>query len=203
MNFKHAFVLLSATFVISGCVNQPKEGSPEAAYALKQEKIERADEARQKIIDAEPDWYQKPPADTTETLYVVTQARHDDSALARISALELAKGQMAGKIQTYVSTQIKTFFGDKVVGTGNTVSIDGTVKTVAPEVTLRGLAESDSKAVVAEGKVTVYLLTQYPLGEANTLLLEAIRKDKTLELEAQKNDAFKELEAEVERLKKG
>lgn len=198
-------VLLSVIGVtmLFGCMNQPKPGTPEAAYAFKQEKIERSNEAKQKVIDAEPDWYRKPPADTAEMLYVVTQARHDDSALARISALELAKLEMAGKIQTYVSSQVKTFFGDKVVGTGNTVSIDGVVKTVSPEVTLRGLAEKEYTGVVSEGKVTAYLLTQYPIGEANRLLLEEIRKDKALELEAQKNEAFKELEAEIERLKKG
>ena len=188
---------------LSGCVNQPKPGTPESAYALNQKKIERADEAKQKIIDAEPDWYSKPPADTTEVLYAVTQARHDDSALARIAAFELAKGQMAGKIESYVSTRVTQFFGDKVVGTGNTVSIDGTTKTVAPEVIIRGLSERESKAVVAEGKVTVYLLTAYPLGEANRLLVEQIQKDEALDLEASKNEAFKELEAEVERLKQG
>ena len=54
-------VMLTTTLILSGCVNQPKPGSPESVALIQQKKEEKAQEINQAKIDALPDWAKIPP----------------------------------------------------------------------------------------------------------------------------------------------
>ena len=193
---------LAAAIALTGCMNQPKPGSPESAVLIQQKKEEKAQEANQAKIDAMPDWAKVPP-ESDLAIYGVGQSTHSDMSTARRAAIVRAQAQIAENMDSRLAQSTKVWFDESTFdATGNSDKVDQAIKTVVAETNLRGLKVKEVEFVATGAKVTAYALIEYPIGEANRALVEQIQKDAALAQEARKNDAFKELEAEVERLKK-
>lgn len=196
-------VALTTTFIMSGCVNQPKPGSPESAALIQQKKEEKVQEANQAKIDALPDWAKTLP-ESDLAIYGVGSSTHSDMSTARRAAIVKAQAQIAENLDSRLSQSTKVWFDESTFdATGNSDKVEQAIKTVVAETNLRGLKVKEIEFVATGTKVTAYALIEYAIGDANRALVEQIQKDAALAQEARKNDAFKELEAEVERLKKG
>jgi len=194
---------IATSVVLTGCVNQPKPGSPESAALIQQKKEEKVQEANQARIDALPDWAKIPP-ESDLAIYGVGSSTHSDMSTARRAAVVKAQAQIAENLDSRLSQATKVWFDESTFdATGNSDKVEQAIKTVVAETNLRGLKVKEVEFVATGTKVTAYALIEYPIGEANRALVEQIQKDAALAQEARKNDAFKELEAEVERLKKG
>ncbi|MBU24829.1 MAG: hypothetical protein CMD99_02235 [Gammaproteobacteria bacterium] len=194
-------ILLTTGFILTGCINQPKPGSPESAALIQQKKEEKVQEANQAQIDALPEWAKIPP-ESDLAIYGVGSSTHSDMSTARRAAIVKAQAQVAENLDSRLSQSTKVWFDESTFdATGNSDKVEQAIKTVVAETTLRGLKIKEIKFAATGSKVTAYTLIEYPIGDANRALVEQIRKDAALAQEARKNDAFKELEAEVERLK--
>jgi hypothetical protein len=197
-----AAAITAASIVLTGCVNQPKPGSPESAALIQEKKNERATEALEKRINEAPDWYlEHPKADLA--IYGVGDSLHSDLSTARRSATLKARADIAGQLETYIAAQAKSFAdGDTLDATGNSDIYDEVVKSTVKEVRISGASIKETKFVAANGKVQAYVLVEFPTGEANQALVNQIKKDATLTQRARRSEAFKELEKEVERMRK-
>jgi len=61
-NLKLITALVTITsLILTGCVNQPKPGSPEAAALIEEKKIDKATENLEKRIEEEPKWARERP----------------------------------------------------------------------------------------------------------------------------------------------
>ena len=194
--------LVSSSILLTGCMNQPKPGSPESAALLQQKKVEKTQEANQARLDAMPDWAKILP-ESDLAVYGVGTSTHSDMSTARRAAIVKAQAVIAEAMDARLSQSTKVWFDESTFdATGNSDKVEQAIKTVVAETNLRGLKVKEIEFVATGAKVTAYALVEYPIGDANLSLVKKIQEDAQLVQEARKNDAFKELEAEVERLKK-
>ena len=191
----------AATLILTGCVNQPKPGTPESAALIQEKKIEKATEALDKRISEAPEWYLTPPASDL-AIYGIGDSLHSDLSTARRAATLKAQAAIAEATESFIASQTKVFFdGETFEATGNSDMVDQVIKNVVKETQLRGAKIKDSKFVATNGKVQAYVLVEYPIGAANQALVDQIKKDATLTQRARRSEAFKELEKEVERIR--
>ena len=195
--------IVAASTTLTGCLNQPKPGTPESAALIQKEKEEKVQESNQARLDAMPDWVKSPPASDL-AIYGIGSSTHSDMSTARRAAIVKAQAEVAGQLDALFSSMTKVWFDESTFdATGNSDKVEQAIKTVVAETNLRGLKVKETEFLATGTKVTAYALIEFPIGDANRAMVEQIQRDAALAQEARKNDAFKELEAEVERLKKG
>jgi len=196
-----ATAITAVSLILSGCVNQPKPGTPESAALIQEKKIEKATEALDKRISEAPDWYLTPPTSDL-AIYGIGDSLHSDLSTARRAATLKAQAAIAEATESFIAAQTKVFFDSQTFeATGNSDMVDQVIKNVVKETQLRGAKIKDSKFVATNGKVQAYVLVEYPIGAANQALVDQIKKDAELTQRARRSEAFKELEKEVERMR--
>ena len=70
------------------------------------------------------------------------------------------------------------------------------------EVNVAGYDQEDAKVLSQGNKYRVYVLLKYPVGKANRLLVDQVKKNRILEGKMRASKAFKELEEEIQRNRK-
>lgn len=194
---KYAAVLAVAALV--GCSSAPKPGSPEAAAAEQKKTEEAATKAVSKAISNIPEWYLTPPV-ATNAMYAAGVATSGDMQFAVDRALLSAKTALASQLNNRVSSRIRDFMNE--VGLANDASMSAEAERVSQnvvtEVNLAGFRREKSE-VFQEGRTyRAYVLVQYPMGDANKIVRDQVRKSDQLEARLRASKAFQELEKEIE-----
>ncbi len=193
-----AVLLLTAGFV-AGCAT-PEPGSPEAVYQGQQKKEEARVEAAKETVERLPDWYTKLPKDAN-SVYAAGTATSPDLQLALDKGTLNAKRTLADRINGLLSSKMKEFVSE--VGQGEdtevTTEAERVTTNLITEVNVSGYSQADAKVLAQGNKYRAYVLLRYPIGKANRILIDQVRKNRILGGKLRASKAFKELEDEIKR----
>ena len=189
MSTREIFMIVGF-FFLSACASKIPTSGPELRLKeVAKERELQAERVRVSVSQA-PEWYIKPPT-SGAALYSVGEAMQRNLTLARRASLNQAKVGLAEKFASYTEgfdeqyldgqgeefkTGAKTAFNQKLVGF---------------EVLKRETIENN-------GMVQTYVLLEYPIGEANRLIVGEVRKHQTELMLARKNKGFRAMEEKLD-----
>lgn len=180
----------------------PQPGSPEAyAMAEKKAKDERVAAVKDAADDL-PSWYLSPPMDAN-SLYSPGTAVSGDLQMAIDKATLNAKHELASRLNSTVSSKFKQFVGETGAAEDPVVMTETervTQSTIA-EVNVAGYNLKERKVQPQGTQYRAYVLVQYPLGAANRILVDQVKKSQVLESKLRASKAFQDLEAEIKAAK--
>ena len=150
------------------------------------------------MVDDIPSWYGA-HADDEFALFAPGTATSTDLQFALDKAVLAAKRALADRVNSKLSAKIKEFTAEAKTGEIPQVTTESERTTInlISDVTLNGYAVKEQKFVANGGLYRAYVLLQYPLGNANRLLVEQVGKDAALRGRLRASKAFQELEAEI------
>ena len=190
---------LAAALVLAGCASTPKPGSPEAAAIQEQKKEKQEIKAVEKALSNIPDWFLNTPV-AENAIYTAGVATSGDMQFAMDKAVLSAKTALASQLNNRVSARIREFMNE--VGIANDAAMSAEAERVSQnvvtEVNLAGFRR-DKSQVFQEGRTyRAYALLYYPMGDANKIVRDQVKKSDRLEARLRASKAFQELEKEIE-----
>jgi hypothetical protein len=192
-------IIFGAGLFVSGC-ETVTPGSPEAVYEQEQKKDkERLETTEQTVVEL-PAWFLKIPQEE-HSVFAVGTATSADLQLAMDKSILNAKRTLADSIKGLLSSKMKQFIDESGAGEDSVLTNEASKVTtnLITEVNVAGYKRVDAK-VLSQGKqYRVYILLQYPLGEANKGLVAQVKKNRVLEGKLRATKAFKDLEEEIKR----
>ena len=200
MNWKPLTTAVSCTAVIgllAACSSNPLTES------LSERDKQRAAVVEQQV-DSIPDWVKELP-ESEEAFYSVGTAVSSDLQLSIDKSVLFAKRTLADRIGGELSTQMKTFVTE-VGEQGNSdvvmLDIEQATKNIVANVNVAGYNPTTIE-IIPEGTVfRTYVLLEYPIGSANDILIEQVRKNRALYAQIRASKAFRELEDSVNEKRK-
>ncbi len=175
-------VILSAALVLilAGC-----GGSPETMQATSTGDM--------------PPWYPNAPQDP-QYLRAANSAVSQDLQVAVDKASTGARAEIGRSLETKVNSLQKRFEEETGVGEEAQLLQQFTQATkLVVSTTMNGSRMKDQKTVRDGNMYRAYVLMELPLGEANTLLLDEIKKNKDLYTRFRASETFKDLDSEVQK----
>ena len=202
---KHLFLsapIIVLSGLLSACVTSPKPGSPEAAIKIAQEVKEEKEEAVEQIVSDIPDWCLNIPS-SNSALYACGSGNSSNLNMSRTRANLDAKRQLADMIDSEISSRMEDFLSS--VGTGSNEQIkqqsEIITKNVTIEAKLAGYKQVQAEAQNIGSKYQIYVLLEYPIGQANQALVNQIKQNEVLGTQEAADEALAELEAEINKKK--
>ncbi len=144
-----------------------------------------------------PEWFLNPPTDAN-SFYAVSTATSKDMQLAIDKATTDARAKIAQQVEIKIQGLQKKF--DEEVGSGENTTLlqqfTQATKTVV-NTSLTGSKVKDKK-IYQDGKNwRAYILLEYPIGAANTALMQQLQKQEELYTRFRSSQTFKELDEEM------
>jgi len=182
---------------VAGCAT-PKPGSPEAVYEQEKKKDEARVEATEETVVQLPSWYLKLPQDKF-SVYAAGTATSADLQLAMDKSILNAKRTLADSIKGLLSSKMKQFIDESGAGDDSVLTNEASKVTfnLITEANVAGYKQADAKVLSQGKKYRAYVLLQYPLGKANAVLVDQVKKNRVLEGKLRATKAFKDLEEEI------
>jgi len=180
MNRSMLFAVLGA-IGLAAC-SSPQPGSP----AFTAQQAQKAQEARvdsvKAAVDESPAWFVSPPADEF-SVYSPGTATSADLQFAVDKAVLSAKRSLADRVNSKLSAKMKDFISESGAGEDTQILHEGEQVTsnLITEVNLASYNVTERKIIPSGPQYRVYVLLQYPLGSANRLLVERVKKNSVLE----------------------
>jgi hypothetical protein len=197
---KVCFALISIFFVVA-CGKKPAPGSPEAIAMAEKAKREQNVERVVKTVEEIPDWYSNPKCQMEYVLCSTATATSLDLQMAVDKATLDAKAATADKLTSLASGKMKRFREE--IGAQDDPQLNEQASRVTSnlfvDVDLSGYRTPKQEVQADGGRYRAYVLVEYPIGEANKLLMDAVRRNKELETRFRASDAYRELEEDVKR----
>ena len=195
MNWKQVTTAVSCTAVIgllAACSSDP------LTEGLSSQDMQRAAVVEQQV-DNIPDWVKELP-ESEEAFYSIGTAVSSDLQLSIDKSMLAAKRTLADRIGGELSTQIKSFvteLGEQGTSDVIMLEIEQATKNVVANVNVAGYNPTTIE-IIPEGTVfRTYVLLEYPIGSANDILIEQVRKNRALYARIRASKAFRELEDSV------
>ena len=205
MNLLGSVAIIATVGVLGACSNKDLsvDGSPydncPAHMQTTPDGCKALKEVVEKNADSVPDWMLNLPAED-EAFYSAGTAISRDMQLAIDKANLAAKRTLADRIGGELSNQIKEFViesGDMYEGDIITLDVERTTKNVMAQINVAGYKPSKLEIYPLGTMYRVYALLEYPIGGANDILIQQIRKNRALYAHVRSSVAFNELEDEV------
>ena len=197
MNKLTIATVLASSLGLAAC-STPKPGTPEAAAVQEKEIREQAAKAAKSTVEEAPKWMVQPPVDAT-AIFATGTANSADMQMAIDRANLAAKRELANQLNARLSSKMKEFVNE--VGGANDAQLNRQVEiatqNVVTDVNLAGFRREDSKVVAQGPQFRAYVLLRYPLGDANRILLNQVKKNSQIEAKVRASKAFQELEKEI------
>lgn len=192
--------LLMAVGFVGGCATPPTPGSPAAVYEEEQKNEDARAKAVEETVAELPDWYTNLPEEPNSTFSVGT-AVSLDLQMAMDKATLSAKADLADRINSLISGKVNTFKAESGTGEDAVVvmELDQVVKNVFIEVDVSGYTPIKSKVLPQGNKYRAYVLLQYPIGEANRILVDQIKRNRSVENKLRASKAYRDLEEEIKK----
>ena len=191
--------MLALSFFLASCVT-PKPGTPEAAYEKEKKKEEAQIAATEQTVENIPEWFRKPPK-SDQAVYAVGTATSPDIQFAIDKSDLLAKRSLADRLNSQLSSKLKEFLEEQGQGEDQLAITEASRVTtnLITEVNVSGYSRIDSKILAQGTKYRAYVLLEYPVGKANRILVNQVKKNRILESKLRASKAFKELEDDIKR----
>jgi hypothetical protein len=146
-----------------------------------------------------PEWFLTPPEDPSY-FYGVATATSKDMQLAIDKATTDARAKIAQQVEIKVQGLQKKF--DEEVGTGENSTLlqqfTQATKTVVNQ-SLTGSKVKEKKLFQDGKNWRAYVLVEYPIGAANTALMQQLQKQEELYTRFRSSQTFKELDEEMKK----
>ena len=203
MRLMSSVAVIATIGVLGACSNKDLtvDGSP---YDNCMDVSQAGCDALKKVVvknaDSVPDWMLQLPAED-EAFYSAGTAVSRDMQLAIDKANLAAKRTLADRIGGELSSQIKEFViesGDMYEGDIIVLDVERTTKNVMARINVAGYKPSKMEIYPLGTMYRVYALLEYPIGGANDILVEQIRKNRALYAHVRSSVAWQELETEVD-----
>lgn len=193
------FLVLSSLPALAACAG-PDPGSPQWTLEQQHRQREARADAVSQALDQAPDWYLAPPKDEEAVLYGAGTAVSSDLQFAVDRAVLGAKRALADRVNSRVSAKMKEFLAESGASEDPQTLADSQSATVnlIADVDLSGYGVKDQKVLAQGGSYRAYALLQYPVGDANRVLLDRIKKNVRLESKLEASKAYQELEKDVD-----
>ena len=146
-----------------------------------------------------PEWFSTPPEDPNY-LYATATATSRDMQMAINSAKEGGRVEIARQLETKINALFKRFREE--VGADEDAEFLSQTTDVSKSVTSKVLSGSRAAKTksVKEGMIfRAYVLVEMPIGDANTALMGAIKKQEHMYTRFRASQGFQELENDVEK----
>ncbi len=149
-------------------------------------------------MDEKPYWYENPPNDEF-SIYAASTATSTDLQFAEDKAVLGAKRSLADRINSKLSSKMKEFLSESRAGENTQVMAESerVTSNLITEVNLSDYAITEKKFVPAGQQYRAYVLLQYPLGNANRILVDQVNKSSLLQGKVRASKAFQELEKDI------
>ena len=200
--FTRKQIALASITLLAAC-SSPKPGSPEFVRTQEQEQQKTAVKNVETAISKTPSWYVQPPQDSN-AIYTTGTEASPDMQMAMDMAVLSAKRALAFQLGARTSAMMKDYAGQTGTGGDSEVvrEIDRVTKSVAAEVNVAGYIREKSE-IIAEGKnFRAFALVRYPIGDANKIVADQVKKSKVLDTKLKASKAFQDLEQEIESARK-
>ncbi len=146
-----------------------------------------------------PEWFLNPPADPSY-FYGTATATSKDMQLAIDKATTDARAKVAQQIEMKIQGIQKKF--DEEVGAGENTTLlqqfTQATKTVVNQ-SLTGSKVKEKKLFQDGKNWRAYVLVEYPIGAANTALMQQLQKQEELYTRFRSSQTFKELDEEMKK----
>lgn len=184
------------SLVLSACQTVPEPGSPEAKAMEKEERVAMVKQTSQDM----PWWFLAPPQ-YEGYLSATGTATSADLQLALDKAILFAKRDLADRINSSVSSKMKSFVAETTAGNSTELvsEIERITRNLVSEVNLSGYSREEVEVKPQGTDYRAYVLLNYAVDKANRLLVDQVNKSKLLETRLRASDAFKELESDIEK----
>jgi len=200
--FTRKQIALASITLLAAC-SSPKPGTPEFVRTQEQDQQKAAVKNVETAISKTPSWYVQPPQDAN-AIYTTGSESSPDMQMSMDMAVNSAKRALAFQLGARVSATMKDFAGQTGTGGDPDVlrEIERTSKAAVYEQNIAGYIREKSE-VIAEGKsFRAFALLRYPVGEANKIVIDQIKKNKVLDTKLKASKAFQDLEQEIEAARK-
>lgn len=145
-----------------------------------------------------PDWFLVQPQ-AEDAIFGVGSAKKQNPSLARKAAIARARDDIAGQVQTKVSSMLKDFMQESGVGE-NAQALEFT-QSVSKQVASTTLQGSRVKKVYPSKDGTMYALVEFPLQSIRDNVMSEAKKREAQYNEFKAEQGFNALEKEIEDLK--
>jgi hypothetical protein len=200
-NFTIIALCISAA-AVAGCASPPP-GSPAWTAEQEQKKQEARVQNVKDSVEELPSWYSSPPNDET-SIYAPGTGTSTDLQFAEDKAVLGAKRALADRINSKLSSKMKEFLSESGAGEDAQITAESERVTanLITEVNLSGYAVTQKKYVPFGTQYRAYVLLQYPIGTANRVLVDQVKKSNLLDGKLRASKAFQDLEQEIKDARK-
>lgn len=196
--------ILIAAGVLTACSSTPKPGTPEAVAKVEEKRQEQAVKATVKAVSDIPEWFIDTPCDHERMVCGVATASSTDLQLALDKAVIDAKYSVADKLKGLMSGKLKRFV-EEAGGAKDPQLHQETSKVISNlfvDVNTAGYRVSKKKVLSEGTSYRAFVLIEFPVGEANRVLIDETRKNQAVEARVRASKAFADLEAEIQAQRK-
>tara|TARA_R100001377_G_scaffold5067_1_gene2912 strand:- start:6210 stop:6866 length:657 start_codon:yes stop_codon:yes gene_type:complete len=198
---KNIILCLSIVSILGACSSLKIEDNKAANECLKKGTWVEADPCLKlvkKTAGGIPQWMKKVPQ-KENAYYSAGTAISSDLQLSIDKSTLNAKRTLADRINGEMSAQIKTFMIESGEGAGTlSTDIEQVTKNVIAKVNVAGYNVSEVEIAPQGSFYRTYVLIEYPVGQANDILVEQVRKNNLLYAKIRASESFKELEESVD-----
>lgn len=196
MNRSIVFAALG-TLTLAACAS-PQPGSPAFTAQQEQQKQQARVEAVKSSADETPTWFVTPPTDEY-SIYSAGTATSADLQFAVDKAVLGAKRSLADRVNSKLSSKLKEFISESGGAENPQVLAESEKVTsnLITEVNLAGYDVTQKKIAPVGTQYRVWVLLQYPLGNANRILVDQVNKNSQLQGKLKASKAFQELEQDI------
>lgn len=199
---KSTYALILIALITAAC-STPKPGTPEFVTKQEDERQKAAVKSVDQSISKMPSWYTQPPVDAN-ALYAAATESSPDMQMSMDAAILSAKRQLANSLGARVSELMNNYALQ--TGTGNDAQvvqeISRVAKSVTTDINLAGFVREKSEVIQEGRNFRSFVLLRYPVGEANRVVADQIKKSQILDTKVRASQAFQELEREIEAARK-
>ena len=199
---KSIYSILPVALIAAAC-STPKPGTPEFVVKQEDEQRKAAVKSVETSISKAPEWFLKPPQDAN-SIYTTAEAIHPRMQGAVEMAVGLARKELALRLGGEVSARINQMA--ESTGTAKDVeyveALDLVTKTVTIDTNVAGYVLEKKEFLPEGGNYKVFVLLRFPIGEANKVAADQVKKSKVLDSRFKATKAFQDLEREIENHRK-
>lgn len=199
---KNNIFAISAIVLLSACGATNPPSVVTQSDEIKQKKEEVQTQQAEQIVSNMPDWCLNIPS-SENALYACGSGNSSNLNMSRTRANLDAKRQLADMIDSQISSRMEDFLSS--IGTGENEQIQQESKIITKNVTieakLAGYKQIQAEAQNVGSKFQVYILLEYPIGQANQTLVNQIKDNEILSTQQSADEALAELEAEINKKK--
>lgn len=190
--------VIVTALTLAACAS-PDPGSPAWTAEQEQQKQQARVQNVKASVDDLPEWYVDTPTDEF-SIYAAGSGTSSDLQFAEDKAVLGAKRALADRINSKLSSKMKEFLSETGATEDAQVMADSERVTtnLITEVNVSGYTVTKKKFVPTGSQYRAYVLLQYPLGSANRILVDRVKKDSVLESKVRASKAFQDLEKDIQ-----